>query len=209
MDAVPFAFPASRRPRNRSGRRPPLRTGLPGASCRAGKDSFGRAPTATTRPITDPALSRARRPSPATTSLYTNFSTIVDAARVGTTRIRSLASQAARGSTRAPERLVTMPPAAHCVPAVARSAWSDAAARCSRSSTESCSAGPPVIDLLVNDPEVRGRRSHFAADSTLQLLSTSMVDRLGADLQKLGFSRTGRTASARSLDRLRRQWTSS
>jgi hypothetical protein len=35
----------------------------------------------------------------------------------------------------------------------------------------------------------------FAADSTFQLLSTSMVDRLGADLQKLGLSRIGRTST--------------
>jgi hypothetical protein len=57
-------------------------------------------------------------------------------------------------------------------------------------------AGPPVIDLLLDDPGVRTQEFSFAADATLQLLSTSMVDRLGADLQKLGFSRTGRSGTA-------------
>ena len=57
-------------------------------------------------------------------------------------------------------------------------------------------AGPPVIDLLLDDPGIRAPEFSFAADSTLQLLSTSMVDRLGADLQKLGFSRTGRSRRA-------------
>jgi hypothetical protein len=57
-------------------------------------------------------------------------------------------------------------------------------------------AGPPVIDLLLDDPGIRSAGFSFAADSTLQLLSTSMVDRLGADLQKLGFSRTGRSRRA-------------
>ena len=57
-------------------------------------------------------------------------------------------------------------------------------------------AGPPVSDLLLDDPGVRTREFSFAADATLQLLSTSMVDRLGADLQKLGFSRTGRSGTA-------------
>jgi hypothetical protein len=54
-------------------------------------------------------------------------------------------------------------------------------------------AGPPVVDLLVNDPMAQTPTLTFAADSTFQLLSTSMVDRLGADLQKLGLSRIGRT----------------
>jgi len=57
-------------------------------------------------------------------------------------------------------------------------------------------AGPPVIDLLLDDPRVPTPAFSFASDSTLQLLSTSMVDRLGADLQKLGFSRTGRLRKA-------------
>jgi len=57
-------------------------------------------------------------------------------------------------------------------------------------------AGPPVVDLLIDDPAIRVPRLTFAADSTLQLLSTSMVDRLGADLRKLGLTRIGRTAGA-------------
>lgn len=57
-------------------------------------------------------------------------------------------------------------------------------------------AGPPVMDLLVDDPSMRGPELRFASDATLQLLSTSMVDRLGADLQRLGFSRAGRTRSS-------------
>jgi hypothetical protein len=61
-------------------------------------------------------------------------------------------------------------------------------------------AGPPVIDLLLDDPGIRTPELSFAADSTLQLLSTSMVDRLGADLQKLGFSRTGRSRKADRWD---------
>jgi hypothetical protein len=57
-------------------------------------------------------------------------------------------------------------------------------------------AGPPVIDLLMNDPAVRPPQLSFAADAVLQFLSTSMVDRLGVDLQKLGFTRIGRTERA-------------
>lgn len=57
-------------------------------------------------------------------------------------------------------------------------------------------AGPPVVDLLLNDPTVRTPQLNFAADAVLQLLSTSMVDRLGVDLQKLGFTRIGRTERA-------------
>ena len=57
-------------------------------------------------------------------------------------------------------------------------------------------AGPPVVDLLIDDPTVRTPQLTFAADAVLQLLSTSMVDRLGVDLQKLGFTRTGRTERA-------------
>ena len=57
-------------------------------------------------------------------------------------------------------------------------------------------AGPPVADLLLNDPTVRVPELNFAADCTLQLLSTSMVDRLGADLQKAGLARIGRAATA-------------
>ena len=57
-------------------------------------------------------------------------------------------------------------------------------------------AGPPVVDLLLTDPAFRIAELTFAADSTLQLLSTSMVDRLGGDLQKLGLTRIGRAAPA-------------
>jgi hypothetical protein len=57
-------------------------------------------------------------------------------------------------------------------------------------------AGPPVVDLLMNDPAIRTPELDFAADAMLQLLSTSMVDRLGVDLQKLGFTRIGRTERA-------------
>lgn len=57
-------------------------------------------------------------------------------------------------------------------------------------------AGPPVVDLLLDNPGIRVPAYSFATDSTLQLLSTSMVDRLGADLQKLGFNRTGRSRTA-------------
>lgn len=56
--------------------------------------------------------------------------------------------------------------------------------------------GPPVVDLLMTDPAVRAPDLTFAADSTLQLLSTSMIDRLGIDLQKRGLSRVGRAANA-------------
>jgi hypothetical protein len=56
-------------------------------------------------------------------------------------------------------------------------------------------AGPPVVDLLISDPAVRVPQLTFAADSVLQLLSTSMVDRLGVDLQKLGLTRVGRSAN--------------
>jgi hypothetical protein len=57
-------------------------------------------------------------------------------------------------------------------------------------------AGPPVVDLLMTDQTVRVPELTFAADSSLRLLSTSMVDRLGGDLQKLGLSRIGRAANA-------------
>jgi hypothetical protein len=56
-------------------------------------------------------------------------------------------------------------------------------------------AGPPVVELLVNDRAVRIPQLTFAADAILQLLSTSMVDRLGGDLQKLGLTRVGRSAN--------------
>jgi hypothetical protein len=56
-------------------------------------------------------------------------------------------------------------------------------------------AGPPVIELLIADRGARSRLISFAADSTLHLLTTSMIDRIGLDLQKLGLSRIGRTAS--------------
>jgi hypothetical protein len=54
-------------------------------------------------------------------------------------------------------------------------------------------AGPPVVDLLMNDPAIVRARLDFTADRTLQLFSTSMIDRLGLDLQKLGLTRVGRT----------------
>lgn len=56
-------------------------------------------------------------------------------------------------------------------------------------------AGPPLVELLVNDPAVRVPPLTFAADAVLQLLSTSMIDRLGSDLQKLGMTRVGRSAN--------------
>jgi hypothetical protein len=57
-------------------------------------------------------------------------------------------------------------------------------------------AGPPVVDLLLNDEALRTPALSFAADHTVLLLATSMVDRLGADLQKLGLTRVGRGANA-------------
>jgi len=57
-------------------------------------------------------------------------------------------------------------------------------------------AGPPVIDLLATESGSRPLALVFASDSTLQLLATSMVDRLGVDLQKLGLIRTARTATS-------------
>ena len=57
-------------------------------------------------------------------------------------------------------------------------------------------AGPPAAGLLINDPAVRVPRLNFIQDSVFQLLSTSMVDRLGLDLQKAGFVRTGRRSGA-------------
>jgi hypothetical protein len=56
--------------------------------------------------------------------------------------------------------------------------------------------GAPAAALLTSDPSVRIPQMNFAADSVLQLLSTSMVDRLGLDIQKLGFARIGRTERA-------------
>jgi hypothetical protein len=56
-------------------------------------------------------------------------------------------------------------------------------------------AGPPVVNLLLSDQAVRVPQLTFAADSTLRLLSTSMVDRLAGDLQKLGLSRIGHAAN--------------
>ena len=55
--------------------------------------------------------------------------------------------------------------------------------------------GPPVVDLLMTDPAVRAPGLTFAADSTIQLLTTSMIDRLGVELQKRGLSRTGHAAN--------------
>jgi hypothetical protein len=57
-------------------------------------------------------------------------------------------------------------------------------------------AGPAAVELLIDDPGVRVTRLNFAADSVFQLLSASMVDRLGHDLEKLGFTRIARTEGA-------------
>ncbi len=57
-------------------------------------------------------------------------------------------------------------------------------------------AGPPVVDLLMTDPSLNGPLLSFTADQTLRLLATSMVDRLGVDLQKLGLTRTGRAGNS-------------
>lgn len=54
-------------------------------------------------------------------------------------------------------------------------------------------AGPSAAAVLINDPSVRIPQMNFVADSVFQLLSTSMIDRLGLDLQKLDFVRVGRT----------------
>ena len=56
--------------------------------------------------------------------------------------------------------------------------------------------GPPVVALLMNDQSLRTPDLTFAADSTLQLLSTSMIDRLGVELQNRGLSRIGRASGA-------------
>jgi hypothetical protein len=53
--------------------------------------------------------------------------------------------------------------------------------------------GPMVVELLMNDPAVRVPQLRFAADSVFQFLSTSMLDRLGVELSKLGGTRTGRS----------------
>ena len=52
--------------------------------------------------------------------------------------------------------------------------------------------GTIALELLLDDPGVRIPRLNFAEDSVFQLLSTSMIDRLGQDLQKAGFSRVSR-----------------
>lgn len=56
--------------------------------------------------------------------------------------------------------------------------------------------GPPVVSLLITDPMVHVGDETFAADSTLQLLSTPMIDRLGVELQERGLSRIGRSSGA-------------
>jgi hypothetical protein len=56
--------------------------------------------------------------------------------------------------------------------------------------------GPPVVALLMTDPTLHTPDVTFAADSTLQLLSTSMIDRLGIELQKRALSKTRRSADA-------------
>jgi hypothetical protein len=55
--------------------------------------------------------------------------------------------------------------------------------------------GPPVVELLTTDPAVRVPRLSFAADAVFQFLSTSMLDRLGAELQKLGGTRISHSAN--------------
>lgn len=57
-------------------------------------------------------------------------------------------------------------------------------------------AGPSAIAFLINDGAIRVPELTFAADSTLRLLTTSMIDRIGLDLQKLGLSRIGHTADS-------------
>ena len=56
--------------------------------------------------------------------------------------------------------------------------------------------GPPVASLLLTDSTLYTPDLTFAADSTLRLLTTSMIDRLGVELQKQGLSRIGRSADA-------------
>jgi hypothetical protein len=56
--------------------------------------------------------------------------------------------------------------------------------------------GPPVVTLLMNNSTLHTPDVTFAADSTLQLLSTSMIDRLGVELQKRGLSPVGRAGGA-------------
>jgi|ERR1035437_2504078 hypothetical protein len=56
--------------------------------------------------------------------------------------------------------------------------------------------GPPVVTLLMNDSTLHTPDVTFAADSTLQLLSTSMIDRLGVELQKRGLSPVWRAGGA-------------
>lgn len=53
--------------------------------------------------------------------------------------------------------------------------------------------GPTALELLTDDPTLCLPRLNFASDSVFQLLSTSMVDRLGMDLQKSGFTRVARS----------------
>lgn len=56
--------------------------------------------------------------------------------------------------------------------------------------------GPPVIDLLLNDPTVRAPRLSFAADSVFRFVTTSTPDRLRAELQKLGGTESGQSAGS-------------
>lgn len=56
-------------------------------------------------------------------------------------------------------------------------------------------SGPLLVELLKSDWPLQTPELRFSADSSLQLLSTSMVDRLAVDLQKLGHTRVGRRAS--------------
>lgn len=56
--------------------------------------------------------------------------------------------------------------------------------------------GPPVVTLLMTDSTLHTPDVTFATDSTLQFLSTSMIDRLGVELQKRGLSRIGRADGA-------------
>ncbi len=55
--------------------------------------------------------------------------------------------------------------------------------------------GGRVASLLATDDSPFVGRSTFRGDSVLRVLSSSTLDRIGADLQRLGFHRGARTAS--------------
>jgi hypothetical protein len=56
--------------------------------------------------------------------------------------------------------------------------------------------GRHVAEYLTNDALAVRSRSSFTNGETLQLLSTSSLDRVAADLQRLGLTRTGRSATS-------------